>query len=188
MKPMPLRNTLYAAGLLLGGTIITATAWADPPAQSVTLPQRIAPVELKRMLMDLPGTFEIVDLRPPAAYADFSLPGSINVSIADVIDKAAYLNGVVPLIIVDRDGSLAMAVGGILSQKTRRSIRVLYGGLEAYWSDSAALQPPVEAAPAPALVQSVKPADSVPANARPATAASAPAGREAPIKKKSAGC
>ncbi len=51
---------------------------AASAARSVKLPQRIAAAELKRMLMDLPGTFEIVDVRPPAQYADFSLPGSIN--------------------------------------------------------------------------------------------------------------
>jgi len=184
MKLMNLRDTLNAAALV-GAMVVTTTALAAPAVQSVTLPQRIAAAELKRMLLDLPGMFEIVDVRPPAPYADFSLPGSINASIADVIANPAYLKGVVPLIIVDRDGSLAMAVGGILSQKTRRSIRVLYGGLEAYWSDSAALLPPV--VPAPASVHSVKPAASVPANARPAAPASAPAGRETPTKK-SAGC
>ena len=127
--------TLIAAGSGHGS--------AAPAARSVKLPQRIAAAELKRMLMDLPGTFEIVDVRPPAQYADFSLPGSINADIADVIANPDYLNGTVPLIIVDRDGSLAMAVGGILSQRTQRSIRVLYGGLEAYWSDSAAPLPSV---------------------------------------------
>ncbi len=184
MKLMNLRNTLNAAAFA-GAMIVATTVPAAPAVQSVTLPQRIAAAELKRMLLDLPGTFEIVDVRPPAAYADFSLPGSINASIADVIANPAYLKGIVPLIIVDRDGSLAMAVGGILSQKTQRSIRVLHGGLEAYWSDSAALQPPV--APAPASVHAVKPAASGPANARPAAPASAPAGRETPAKK-SAGC
>ena len=123
--------TLIAAGSGHGS--------AAPAAQSVTLPQRITATELKLMMIDLPGTFEIVDVRPPASYADFSLPGSVNATIKDVIANPAYRNGVVPLIIVDRDGSLAMAVGGILSQKTRRSIRVLYGGMEAYWNDSAAL-------------------------------------------------
>ncbi len=181
---MNLRNTLNAVALV-GAMIATTTALAAPAVQSVSLPERISAAELKRMLLDQPGMFEIVDMRPPASYADFSLPGSINASIADVIANPAYLKGVVPLIIVDRDGSLAMAVGGILSQKTRRSIRVLYGGLEAYWSDSAALLPPV--APAPASVRSVKPAASVPANARPAAAGLAPAGRETPTKK-SAGC
>ena len=153
---------------------------AAPAARSVKLPQRIAAAELKRMLMDLPGTFEIVDVRPPAQYADFSLPGSINADIADVIANPAYLNGAVPLIIVDRDGSLAMAVGGILSQRTQRSIKVLYGGLEAYWNDSAAPLPPV-----PASVPAVKPSAPMQAPATPA--APAPAAPETP-KKKSAGC
>ena len=156
---------------------------AAPAARSVKLPQRIAAAELKRMLMDLPGTFEIVDVRPPAQYADFSLPGSINADISDVIANPAYLNGTVPLIIVDRDGSLAMAVGGILSQRTQRSIRVLYGGLEAYWNDSATPLPPV--APAPASVPGVKPAAPGAAPATPA--APAPVAPETP-KKKSAGC
>jgi len=152
-------------------------------ARPVTLPQRIAAAELKRMLMDLPGTFEILDVRPAAQYADFSLPGSINADIADVIANPAYLNGTIPLIIVDRDGSLAMAVGGILSQRTQRSIRVLYGGLEAYWNDSAAPLAPV--APAPASVPAVKPAAPVQLPATPV--APAPAAPETP-KKKSAGC
>ena len=153
---------------------------AAPAARSVKLPQRIAAAELKRMLMDLPGTFEIVDVRPPAQYADFSLPGSINADIADVIANPAYLNGTVPLIIVDRDGSLAMAVGGILSQRTQRSIRVLYGGLEAYWNDSVAPLPAV-----PASVPAVKPSAPMQAPATPT--APAPAAPETP-KKKSAGC
>ena len=44
---------------------------ASPASRSVKLPQRIAAADLKRMLMDLPGTFEIVDVRPPSQYADF---------------------------------------------------------------------------------------------------------------------
>ena len=186
MKFQDLRDTLSAAALA-GAMVVTATALAAPAVQSVTLPQRIGAAELKRMLLDQPGTFEIVDVRPPAPYADFSLPGSINATIADVIANPAYLKGVVPLIIVDRDGSIAMAVGGILSQKTRRSIRVLYGGLEAYWSDSAPLLPPVVPAPAAASVQPVKPGTPLSANAKPAAPASAPAGSAVPAKK-SAGC
>jgi glyoxylase-like metal-dependent hydrolase (beta-lactamase superfamily II)/3-mercaptopyruvate sulfurtransferase SseA len=158
---------------------------AAPAARAVRLPERMAASELKRMLMDLPSTFEIVDVRPPGLFTDFSLPGSINADIADVIANPAYLNGAVPLIIVDRDGSLAMAVGGILSQRTQRPIKVLHGGLEAYWNDSAAPLPPAASAPASASVPSVKPAAPVPAPAAPA--APAPAAPETP-KKKSAGC
>ncbi|MFH0725160.1 MAG: rhodanese-like domain-containing protein [Pseudomonadota bacterium] len=158
---------------------------AAPATRAIKLPERMNAAELKRMLMDLPGTFEIVDVRPPEQFRDFSLPGSINAHIADVITNPAYLNGLVSLIIVDRDGSMAMAVGGILSQKTQRPIKVLYGGLEAYWNDSVAPLAPV----APDSVPVVKPAApaAAPATAPAAPGAPAPASPEAP-KKKSAGC
>ncbi len=65
-----------------------------------------------------------MDLRPPEAFADYRLPGARNADIAEVMANPAYLAGSIPLILVDRDGSLAMAVGGILSQKTRRPIKV----------------------------------------------------------------
>ena len=135
------------------------------------------------MMMDLPGTFEIVDVRPPAHFADFSLPGSMNVAIADVIANPAYLNGPVPLVIVDRDGSLAMAVGGILSQKTQRPIKVLFGGMEAYWNESGS--PITPASPSRTDAPAVKPAAPSPSPAKPA--APTPAAPETP-KKKSAGC
>ncbi|WP_310384294.1 rhodanese-like domain-containing protein [Roseateles sp.] len=175
------RAPLSAAVFILATILVTAVV-AEPAAGSAALPQRISAPELKRMLMDLPGTFEIVDIRPPAPYADFSLPGSANVRIADVIANPSYRNGNVPLVIVDRDGSLAMAVGGILSQGTRRSIRVLHGGLEAYWNDTAALLPS-DLAPAPAPVQA--PAAKAPTAAKAAVAA--PAARSTPTKS-SAGC
>ena len=153
---------------------------AAAPARAVRLPDRIAAADLKRMLMDLPGTFEIVDVRPPAHFADFNIPGSMNADIADVIANPAYLNGAVPLVIVDRDGSLAMAVGGILAQKTARPIKALFGGLEAYWNESGTLAPPT--ASAPTAAPAVRPA--VPAPVPTSPAPSAPE----PHKKKSAGC
>ncbi len=167
--------TLSAAGSGHGSGASTTRA--------IKLPERVAAAELKRMLMDLPGTFEIVDVRPPAQYADFSLPGSINADIADVIANPTYLDGAVPLIIVDRDGSLSMVVGGILSQKTQRPIKALHGGLEAYWNESAAPLPPVTPVPASAPV--VKPVAPAPSPAKPA--APTPATPDAP-KKKSVGC
>ena len=170
-----------AAGLPTLSAAGSGHGTAAAPARAVRLPDRIAAAELKRMLMDLPGTFEIVDVRPPAQFADFSLPGSMNADIADVIANPAYLNGAVPLVIVDRDGSLAMAVGGILSQKTQRPIKVLFGGLEAYWNESG--DAPAAGRRLRPSAPAVKPA--APAPARPA--APAPAAPEPP-KKKSAGC
>jgi rhodanese-related sulfurtransferase len=86
--------------------------------------------------MDLPGTFDLVDIRPADQYADYNVPESVHVDIANLLNNPAYLTGAGPLIVADRDGSLAMMVAGILSQKTRRPIKALYGGLEAYWRES----------------------------------------------------
>ncbi len=128
------------------------------------------------MILDQPGTFELVDVRPPAAFADFALPGSRNVDLAEVLASPAFLAGTIPLILVDRDGSLAMAVGGVLSQKTQRPIKVLYGGLEAYWEQTG-LKPtagPVRGSAPPA--------------AAPAPPAAVPSAPPSTPKKKSAGC
>lgn len=157
---------------------------APAPARAVRLPERLSAAELKRMIMDLPGTFEIVDIRPPQQIADFSLPGAHPADIADVIANPAYLNGTVPLVIVDRDGSLAMAVGGILSQKTPRPVKVLYGGLEAWWNESGTPLPPPGTGLPPAPMMKAPP--TLPAAPAPAAPA-APAAPQ-PAKKKSAGC
>ena len=153
---------------------------ATQPKRVINLPDRIDPAQLKRMLMDLPGTFDLLDIRPAEHFKDYNLPGSRNVDIADLITNAAYLTGAGPLVIVDRDGSMAMAAGGILSQKTDRQIKVLFGGLEAYWS-SAEMGEPIKAVPLAPGAPVVQP--SVPA----APAQPAPQKPETP-KKKSAGC
>ena len=156
---------------------VTGTA----PKRVVKLAERISADELKRMLMDLPGTFQLVDIRPAAYFADYHLPGSQNVDVAEVIGNPAYLTRAGPLIIVDRDGSLAMMVGGILSQKTERSVKVLFGGLEAYWSASI---PSAGACPAGS------PDVSVPVSPGPMTTPAVPpaAPPTGASKKKSAGC
>jgi rhodanese-related sulfurtransferase len=169
-----------AAGLPTLGATGSGHGTAAAPARVVKLPDRIAAAELKRLIMDLPGTFEIVDVRPPAQFADFNLPGARNADIADVIANPAYLNGAVPLVLVDRDGSLAIAVGGILSQKTARPIKVLFGGLEAYWNESATPLP--SGSPAPAVAPAIK-------QVAPGSAPVAPTpSKPEPPKKKSAGC
>jgi rhodanese-related sulfurtransferase len=131
------------------------------------------PAQLKRMLMDLPGTFDLVDIRPPEHFKDYNLPGSRNVDLAELISNPAYLVGTAPLVIVDRNGSLAMAAGGILSQKTNRPVKVLFGGLDAYWNTT----------------ETGSAVQTVPlAPVAPRTPASAPAQAPEAPKKKSAGC
>ncbi|MEZ4483299.1 MAG: rhodanese-like domain-containing protein [Syntrophotaleaceae bacterium] len=153
---------------------------SSQPKRVVKLPDLIDPAQLKRMLMDHPGTFDLLDIRPAEHFRDYNLPGSGNVDIADLINNPAYLTGAGPLVIVDRDGSLALVAGGILSQKTERQIKVLYGGLDAYWN-VAEMGDPVKVVPIAPRLPGVQP--SVP------VAPSQPTlQKPQPPKKKSAGC
>jgi len=147
------------------------------PKRVMTLPDRIDPSALRRLLQDLPGTYDLVDIRPAEQFADYHLSGAHNVELADLLANPAFLTGAGPLVLVDRDGSLAMAVGGILSQKTERQVKVLFGGLEAYWKD-------VEMG-RPVMAMPLTPATSTEPSAVPAQPMS-PAPQ--PPKKKSAGC
>lgn len=143
------------------------------PQRQVHIAERISPDDLSRLIKDLPGTFDLVDIRPADAFADYTLPGARRADLADVMENPGYLIGAGPLIIVDRDGSLAMMVAGILSQKTKRPIKALHGGLEAFWKTTE-FKGTVRAVPLPAPNVSPK-------------AAPAPTAPGAP-KRKSAGC
>jgi hydroxyacylglutathione hydrolase len=173
------------AGLPVFGSETKTAATPAAPKRDVPLPERMSPQALKRLMIDLPGTFDLVDIRPASAYADYSLPGSVNADIADVMFNPAYLAGAGPLILVDRDGSLAMAVGGMLSQKTKRPIKVLHGGLEAYW-ENMELKPAAGSMP-------MSPGGSMTAPAPKAAPAPGPAPTTPPAKpqkpkRKPAGC
>jgi hydroxyacylglutathione hydrolase len=106
------------------------------PKREINLPSIISPSELKGLLLDLPGTFDMVDIRPPEHFADYNLTGSVNVDITDLINNTSYLVGSGPLIIIDRDGSLSMVVAGLIFNKSKREIKALRGGLQAYWEES----------------------------------------------------
>ena len=155
-------------------------AAAAAPKRDIHLAERICANELKRLMLDLPGTYDLVDIRPPKLFADYNLPGSKNVDVGDLLNNAGYLTGAGPLIIVDRDGSIGMMLGGILSQKTQRTIKVVYGGMEAFWAESE-LKGAVRAVPLPAA-----PATGAGSSGS-APTFSAPAAPGLP-RKKSAGC
>jgi len=166
-----------------------AGATGASPKRQINLAERLSAAELKRMILDLPGTFQLVDIRPPEQFADYRLPGAENVDVAELVDNAGYHTGAGPLVIVDRDGSLAMMVAGILSQKTQRPIKALYGGLMAYWSEAEfAAGAPRDAvagkSTAPATGQGAK---ATPAGRTPGTGP-APASPVTKSKKRSAGC
>jgi rhodanese-related sulfurtransferase len=155
------------------------TAAAAEPKHVVRLPERVSAAELKRMLMDLPGTFRLVDIRPPAHFADYHLPGAENVAVAELLGNPAYLTGAGPLVVVDRDGSVAMMAAGILSQKTERPVKALYGGLQAYWD---------EAGPGSLLATSPLPSAAAPRASSPAVDSAQPSKPADKPKRRSAGC
>ncbi len=167
------------AGLPVYGSEKGGAATSTQIRKMIPLPERICARELKRLMMDLPGTFQIVDIRPAEMFADYSIPGSQNVDIGELASNPSYLVGTTPLIIVDRDGSYAMALGGILSQKTQRPIKVLYEGLESYWmeSDFGGIPMPTGTTP---QIRTAPPASSPMPVIPPAT--------QPVTKKKSAGC
>ena len=167
------------AGLPVYGADKGGAATAAQIRQMIPLPERICARELKRLMMDLPGTFQIVDIRPSEMFADYSLPNSQNVDIAALATDPSFLVGNTPLIVVDRDGSYAMALGGILSQKTQRPIKVLYEGLESYWMESDFGSTPVPQPTTP-QIRTAPPA-AIPSP-------TAPAGTQPITRKKSAGC
>jgi rhodanese-related sulfurtransferase len=149
---------------------------------SVRLADRMAPAELKRTLMDLPGSVELVDIRPASHFVDYNIPGSQNAKVTQVLTDPAYLAGSTPLVLVDRDGSLAMMVAGILSQRAERRVIALHGGLQAYWakSDLGSLIGPGTLPTTPSTA-AVRPLPTAPSRAAPASGAQ-------PKKRRSAGC
>ena len=167
------------AGLpVYGAETAIPAAGAGPVKREIRLADRMSADELRRLAKDLPGTFDLVDIRPADQFKDYHLPGSRNADIAEVLNNPAYLTGAGPLILVDRDGSLAMQIAGILSQKTQRTIKALHGGLEAYWKDSGWKESgKAVVAPAPPALPAA-PAKSEAPKAEPPKAP----------KKKSAGC
>lgn len=178
-----------AAGLPTLGA--QAQSPAAVPGVLVNLPERLAPETLAQQLADLPGSLDVVDIRPAAQFAEYHIEGSTNVPVEVLMSNPAYLVDKRPLVIVCRDGSISAALGGALVQKGPRPIRVLSGGVRRYWdeimrpkgiaSDSA--RGPVAAPASPAL--------PVPAVTAPAVPAGAPAAQPAPTAapaKRRAGC
>jgi glyoxylase-like metal-dependent hydrolase (beta-lactamase superfamily II) len=164
--------------------------------RQINLPDRLSPAELKRLVIDLPGFFEVVDLRPALQAADYNPLGARAVDVIEVMTNPVFLVGDIPLIIVDRDGSIALMVAGILSQKTKRPIKVLHGGMEAYWAESELQKPGLLPG-----VMPMKPLSGASDGSVAPLVPSAPGGSVGPVspttptpaepakpKKKSAGC
>ncbi len=175
-----------------------SAALALPPAFAGSgLPKAATPAEVSELMARPQAGLEIVDIRPSAEYADYALPGSFNLDPAAVMADETLLSGNGPLLIVDKDGTDAFAVAGVLARKSSRPVMALSGGLAAWWADKemgvAVKAVPLDSAPAQAPAKSA-PQPAAPAGTQapaapqtPAQPSPAPAAPQAPASK-NAGC
>jgi rhodanese-related sulfurtransferase len=139
----PLRAFLIMIAMVLavpaGGVADPPNSAAVPQAQAVDfavrLPEPIYPEALAARSLDRPGTFEIVDIRPAWQYAEYHVPGAVNLTVDQLVADAARMADRRPLVITCRDGSLSAAVAGIFSQKTERPVFFLHGGVRRYYDE-----------------------------------------------------
>ncbi|WP_243311759.1 rhodanese-like domain-containing protein [Fundidesulfovibrio agrisoli] len=202
----PLLPLVLAAALGLA-----PLASAPALAKEQDLPRAAAPDEVAAMLAKPPAGLEIVDIRPQGEFADYALPGSMNIEASAVLGDESFLSAAGPLLLVDKDGTTAMALAGALAQKTARPVLVLRGGMAGWWEARevglAVKEVPLNqaapsSAPAPAATPAASPAPAAPAKqappAQPAPPAPVPAPAPAapgqpgdtpqPPASKSAGC
>lgn len=174
------------AGLPTLGATHAGPSQASAAGVFVNLPERVGARDLAQALMDLPGSMDVVDIRPDWQFNEYHIPGAMNVGVADLLSSPAYLVDRRPLVIVCRDGSLSAAAGGALMAKAKRPVRFLSGGMLRYGDE--VLQPVGihnEAVPMTMPGASRPGPRMAPPTAVPAPTAPPPA---APKKKRSAGC
>lgn len=104
------------------------------------LPEVIQPGSLATALMDAPQLYALVDTRPAWQYAEYHLPGASNVAPEAVVTHLRGLPSGSRVVIVDRDGSVAFSVAGAALNElgtAAPTVRVLSGGMAAYWNETA---------------------------------------------------
>lgn len=160
-----------------GGAAIAA----DAP---LALPEPIDAAMLRKVLLDQPDAYVLLDLRPATQFAEWTLPSARNVRPADLAAAVAALPADARIVLLDRDGTLAFAVAGaVMARQPQRLLRVLHGGLMAWphglddlGQTSTSPSPSASTATMPAAAPTPPPT-SAPAATKPATP-----------KKRSAGC
>jgi len=156
----------------------TPAAVAAAGGAGLRLPEPIDATMLAKVLLEQPGSYVVLDLRPAWQFAEWSIAGARNVALDDVVAQMQSLPADARVVLVDRDGSLAFAVAGaLMNGRSDRVLRVLHGGLQAYHREIVfgSGTAPMTAAPATET-----------SSPTPPTTTTTPT--PAPIKKRSAGC
>ncbi len=110
----------------------------DATGPPMLLPEPMEPAAIARALMDQPALYRVIDLRPAWQFDEYHITGAINVSPQGVEAFVRSLPVGVRPILVDRDGTIAFAVAGVLQARlddASRSIRAMVGGTAAYFRE-----------------------------------------------------
>ncbi|MEZ4266879.1 MAG: rhodanese-like domain-containing protein [Myxococcota bacterium] len=175
-----------------GRPVISGEGTVAAPAQAASgsaaplllLPEVIDAHALATALMDAPRLYAVIDVRAPWQFAEYHVPGAVNLEPGAVAGHLATLPAGSRIVIVDRDGSVAFSVAGaVLNQlgAAAPSLRVLSGGTAAYYH-----QVELGDGAAPAGITAT-PATYAPPTTAPRAAPAAPAPKPA-TKKRNAGC
>jgi len=172
---LPSKGTANLAGAVCDTP--TAAPAAAPPTTGpgFLLPESTSAASLAAGLSDQPKAWAVLDVRPDWAFDDYHVPGATRVDPDAIAAHVRALDPARRVVIVDRDGTTAFAVAGMLAATVPgRSIRVLTGGTAAFWRDveavggaplpsksSAPTAAPAPVAP-PAATPSPKPATVAP--------------------------
>lgn len=166
-----------AAGLPTIGRMATvAPAPAAGTGTKLALPEPIDPAMLAKVLAEQPASYAVIDVRPPAQFAEWTIAGAKNVEPDALASHLDTLAADLRVVLVDRDGSHAFAIAGaLMAKQPARVLRVLHGGLQRYHRETVFGNMPAATARAPMPAAPTEPA--------------APSAPTAPAaKKRSAGC
>ncbi len=112
-----------------------AHASVAPQSGAIALPEPIDSALLARVLATQPDAYAVIDVRPAAQFAEWSIPSSANVALAQLAAHVRALPTTARVVLVDRDGTTAFAAAGaLLAQDPNRPIRALLGGLQAFYA------------------------------------------------------
>jgi rhodanese-related sulfurtransferase len=140
--PVILCGTLLLGALGLGARgaahVDGSPEHAIPRGRAIALPEPVEPAALGELLMDQPDTYVVFDVRPTWQFDEYHVPGARHAGLDEIADRIRELDPALRPVIVDRDGTVAFAVGGAVLErlgKAQRSIRVLAGGTARFWRD-----------------------------------------------------
>lgn len=97
------------------------------------IPQQLTADELGRLLITAANSLVLYDIRSKEDFADYSIPGAINIPIAELVNAPGMQGQGQTVVVVDRDGKSALAVAGALMALRPQKVVTIAGGLEAFW-------------------------------------------------------